>query len=187
MSRHDHMLGRRDILRIGGFGVATATVISACGAETGEVGRVGSVSTTVPLPDVSVTNATLLRTASSLEHSIVNVYSQVIGNSDLLDPSLDEVLQRFLDDHTAHAQLFEKLTTDGGGTAWTCSNPKIDDVIIKPVLDRIIKGVCNGAAPGSARDDLPHILNFPRSRGDGGATPNRSSCCTPTIAASQRA
>ncbi len=163
MSRHDYMIGRRDVLRVGGLGVATAAVLSACGAETGEVGRVGSVSTTVPLPDVSVTNVTLLRTASSLEHSIVNVYSQVIGNSDLLDPSMDDMFQRFLDDHTAHAALFEQLTTDGGGTAWTCGNPKIDDVVIQPVLDRIIKGVpatSVAAAIPPSDDPRRDILNF---------------------------
>jgi Ferritin-like domain len=157
------LFGRRDILRIGGFGVATAAVISACGDERGEVGRVGAVPTTATLPEVAVSNVTLLRTASSLEHSVINVYSQVIGNSDLLDPALDDVAKRYLDDHTGHAELFEKLTTDGGGTAWTCGNPKIDDVIIQPVLDRIIKGVpataVSAAIPPS---DDPHrdILNF---------------------------
>ncbi len=163
MSRHDYMFGRRDILRIGGFGVATAAVITACGAETGEVGRVGSVSTTVPLPDVSVTNVTLLRTASSMEHSIINVYSQVIGNSDLLDPSHDDLFQRFLDDHTAHAALFEGLTTDAGGTAWTCGNPKFDDVVVQPVLDRIIKGVPATAVAAEippSDDPKRDILNF---------------------------
>ena len=81
------LFGRRDILRIGGFTVATAAVISACGEHVrGQIGRVGAVATTSTLPDPVVTNVTLLRTASSLEHSVINVYSQVIGNSDLLDP-----------------------------------------------------------------------------------------------------
>ena len=163
MSRHDYMFGRRDMLRIGGFGVATAAVISACGAETGEVGRVGSVSTTIPLPDVAVSNITLLRTASSYEHSIISVYSQVIGNSDLLDPSHDDLFQRYLDDHTAHAALFESLTTDAGGTAWTCGNPKFDDVVVQPVLDRIIKGVPATAVAAQippSDDPRRDILNF---------------------------
>jgi Ferritin-like domain len=163
VSRHDYMLGRRDILRIGGFGAATAVVITSCGAETGEVGRVGSVSTTVPLPDAAVTNTTLLRTSSSLEHSIINVYSQVIGNSDLLDPTFDDTAKRFMEDHAAHAVMFEKLTTEAGGTAWTCGNPKIDDVTIQPVLDRIIKGTpATAVAPEIPPSDDPRrdILNF---------------------------
>ena len=135
------LFGRRDILRIGGFGVATAAVISACGEhERGEVGRVGAVPTTVKLPDAIVTNVALLRTASSLEHSVINVYSQVVDNADLLDPELNDVVKRFIEDHQGHAAIFEKLTADAGGTPWTCGNPKIDDVIINPVLTRITQG-----------------------------------------------
>jgi hypothetical protein len=157
------MFGRRDVLRIGGFGVATAAVITACGAETGQLGRVGSVSTTVPLPDAAVSNVTLLRTASSIEHSIINVYSQVIGNSDLLDPSHDDLFQRYLDDHSAHAELFEGLTIVAGGTQWTCGNPKFDDVVVQPVLNRIIKGVPATAVAAEippSDDPLRDILNF---------------------------
>ena len=170
MSRHDYMIGRRDVLRVGGLGVATAAVLSACGAETGEVGRVGSVSTTVPLPDAVVTNVTLLRTASSMEHSVINVYSQVVGNSDLLDPTHDATFQRFIDDHAAAAEAFEQATSDAGGTPWTCGNPKFDDVVVQPVLDRIIKGVpATSVAPAIPAERRPaprHPQLRPRARGD---------------------
>jgi hypothetical protein len=158
------LFGRRDMLRIGGFTVATAAVITACGEhERGEIGRVGAVPTTVKLPDAVVTNVALLRTASSLEHSVVNVYSQVIDNSDLIDPKLLDLAKRFMDDHVGHAKLFEKLTTDAGGTAWSCGNPKIDDAIINPILLRITKGA--EATPTSKAidpSDDPHrdVLNF---------------------------
>jgi len=135
------LFGRRDIFRIGGFTVAAAAVISACGEhERGQIGRVGEVPTTVPLPDINVNNNTLLRTASSLEHSIISVYSQVVGNSDLLDPKYDDLIKRYMDDHQAHAALFEDLTTKAGGTAWSCSNPKLDDTVINPVMKRITEG-----------------------------------------------
>jgi hypothetical protein len=158
------LLGRRDIFRIGGFTVATAAVISACGEhERGQVGRVGNVPTTVPLPDVNVNNNTLLRTASSLEHSIISVYNQVVGNSELLDPKYNDLIKRYIDDHQEHAALFEGLTTTGGGTPWTCGNPKIDDTIINPVMQRITEG-----APATATvkaippsdDPRRDILNF---------------------------
>ena len=158
------LFGRRDILRVGGLSVATAAVISACGEHVrGELGRVGDVPTTVTLPTAVVTNVTLLRTASSLEHSVINVYSQVIGNSDLLDPKLDDIAKRFMDDHAGHAAFFEQLTTDAGGTAWTCGNPKIDDTIINPIIKRITKGA--DATPTSkavdpSDDPRRDILNF---------------------------
>ena len=158
------LFGRRDMLRIGGFSVATAAVISACGEHVrGQIGRVGAVPTTVKLPDAVVTNITLLRTASSLEHSAINVYSQVIGNTNLIDPKLQDVAKRFMDDHVGHAKLFEKLTTEAGGTPWTCGNPKIDDVIINPIITRIIKGA--EATPTSkaiepSDDPRRDVLNF---------------------------
>src|SRR3954449_5345680 len=158
------LFGRRDIFRIGGFTVAAAAVISACGEhDRGQIGRVGEVPTTVPLPDVNVNNNTLLRTASSVEHSIISVYSQVVGNSDLLDPKYNDLVKRYMDDHQAHAELFEGLTTKAGGTAWTCTNPKIDDTIINPVMTRITKGA---PATQSVKEVPPSddprrdILNF---------------------------
>jgi Ferritin-like domain len=158
------LFGRRDLLRIGGFTVATAAVISACGEHVrGEVGRVGNVPTTVKLPDAVVTNVALLRTASSLEHSAINVYSQVIGNSDLLDPKLDDVAKRFMEDHQGHAALFEQLTTAAGGTPWTCGNPKIDDAVINPILNRITTGAeATAAAAAIEPSDDPRrdVLNF---------------------------
>ncbi|MDP9463962.1 MAG: ferritin-like domain-containing protein [Actinomycetota bacterium] len=162
--RRRALFGRRDVLRIGGVTVATAAVISACGEHVrGEVGRVGAVPTTVKLPDAIVTNIALLRTASSLEHSVISVYDQVIGNSDLLDPKLDDVAKRFMEDHVGHAALFETLTTEAGGTPWTCGNPKFDDVIIKPILTRIVTGVeATTTATAVAPSDDPHrdVLNF---------------------------
>jgi Ferritin-like domain len=173
VSRHDNLhdnphsgvsFGRRDMLRIGSFAVATTAVISACGEhERGEIGRVGAVPTTLKLPDAKVTNVALLRTASSLEHSIVNVYSQIIGKSDLLDPKYDEMAKRFMDDHVDHAATFETLTTDAGGTAWTCGNPKFDDVTVNPVLTRITKGAeATALASAIEPSDDPRrdVLNF---------------------------
>ena len=164
------LLGRRDVLRIGGFTVATAAVISACGEHArGEVGRVGAVPSTVKLPDAIVDNAVLLRTASSMEHSTIDVYDQIIGNSDLLDPKYNDVAKRFRDDHLAHAELLEKLTTGAGGTPWACSNPKFDDVVVIPVMTRITVGAAGdvdvGGDPSERRSAPrhPQLHSRPRS------------------------
>ncbi|HEY0518009.1 MAG TPA: ferritin-like domain-containing protein, partial [Ilumatobacteraceae bacterium] len=158
------VMSRRGVLRIGGLSVGAAALAAACGEHArGEIGRVGAVPTTVKLPDAIVTNVTLLRTASSLEYSIINVYSQIVGKSDLLDPKYDEMIQRFMDDHTAQAKALEQLTTAAGGTAWTCSNPKIDDLIINPVITRVTKGTAataNAAAIKSSDDPRRDMLNF---------------------------
>lgn len=170
MSHHDtsndapRSASRRDVLRIGGLSVATAAVISACVEHVrGEVGRVGAVPTTAKLPDAIVTNVTLLRTASSLEHSIVNVYDQIIGKSNLLDPKHNDMFTRFRDDHVSDAKVFEDLTTAAGGTAWTCGNPKLDDVIMNPVLNRVTKATpATTISKAIQPSDNPHrdMLNF---------------------------
>jgi hypothetical protein len=163
VSRHAKF-GRRDVLRLGGFSLATAAVVSACGEhERGQVGRVGTAGTTTSLPTAVVTNDTLLRTASSIEHSVIAVYEQVIGDSELLDAKYDEMAKRLRDDHVAAAEALETLTTSVGGEAWICANPKFDDVIVTPVLDRITKG-SEATATASAVEpsDDPHrdILHF---------------------------
>ncbi|MGZ4680364.1 MAG: hypothetical protein ACXVIH_10155, partial [Ilumatobacteraceae bacterium] len=170
MSRHDtshddaRLASRRDVLRIGGLSIATAAVISACGEHVrGEVGRVGAVPTTAKLPDAVVTNVTLLRTASSLEHSIISVYDQIIGKSNLLDPKYNDMIKRFREDHVADAKTFEDLTTAAGGTAWSCANPKFNDVIINPVMTRVTKGVeatSTSKAVVASDDPRRDMLNF---------------------------
>jgi hypothetical protein len=121
------------------------------------------VPTTAKLPDAIVTNVTLLRTASSLEHSIVNVYDQIIGKSNLLDPKYNDMFTRFRDDHVSDAKVFEGLTTAAGGTAWTCGNAKLDDVIMNPVLNRITKATpATTISKAIQPSDNPHrdMLNF---------------------------
>ncbi|MFM2072170.1 MAG: hypothetical protein RLZZ623_2433 [Actinomycetota bacterium] len=168
-STHDALLadliGRRRFLQIGSFTVATAAVLAACGndASSGSgVGRVGIAPTTTKLPDPVVNDVVLLRTAASLEYSAVAMYNAVIGKPDLLDPSLDKTATRFRDDHAGFAALLDQLTTDAGGKAWGCTNPRVDNVLVAPVL-RAIQG-------GAATDTLPEqppsddakrdVLNF---------------------------
>jgi len=105
----------------------------------------------------------LLRTASSLEHSAINVYSLVIDEPDLLDPIYRDVALRFRADHEEHAALFEELTRDAGGQAWTCGNPRIDSALIQPVLDRITVGApatTTAAAIPPSDDPRRDVLNF---------------------------
>lgn len=157
------LVGRRRFLQIGGFGVATAAVLAACGDESGsEIGRVGNAPTTVPLPDPIINDAVLLRTASSLEYSAIAVYDLVIDNPDLLDPSLNDVAKRFRDDHAGHAALFEKLTTEVGGEPWTCSNPRIDNFVVAPAITLITGAPATEDTAGVEPTDDPRrdVLNF---------------------------
>lgn len=133
-------VGRRTFLRVGGIGVALAAVVAACdNPEQGELGRVGNVPPTTALPDAKVDDIVLLRTASSLEHSIVRAYNTMIGWG-VIDEPFTGFIQRFVADHEAHAKLFEQLTADAGGKPWTTSNPRIDSAVLDPILARIHDG-----------------------------------------------
>ncbi|MEK7422934.1 MAG: ferritin-like domain-containing protein [Actinomycetota bacterium] len=161
--RHHALVGRRRFLQLGGFSVATASVIAACGgAEAGGVARVGVAPTTTKLPDPIVNDVVLLRTAASLEYSAIAVYDTIIGNSELLDSALRDVAKRFRDDHAGHAALFDQLTIEAGGKAWGCSNPRIDDLLVAPVLRSIVGGAADGTSAEQAPSDDPKrdVLNF---------------------------
>lgn len=155
---------RREVLRLGGLGAATAAVVAACGEHArGQVGRVGTAATTTSLPEAVVTNVTLLRTASGIEHSIISVYDQIIGKTDLLDAKYGDMATQFRDHHTAAAKTIEDLTTGAGGEAWSCTNPKFDDVIVNPVMTRITKGAeatATSKAVEPSDDPRRDILNF---------------------------
>jgi Ferritin-like domain len=158
-----NVLGRRGFLQIGGVSVAMAAVVAACGGnDGGGLARVGNAPTTTALPDPIINDVVLLRTASSLEHSMVGFFDLVIDDPKLLDPSHNDLVKRLRDDHTGHAALFEQLTSDAGGEPWACTNPRVDDFVIGPVLKAI-----NGAPKTEDTAEVPpsddakrDILNF---------------------------
>ena len=158
------LLGRRRFITIGGFSVATAALLAACAdSNSGGIARVGVAPTVTALPDAIVNDIVLLRTASSLEHSAIAVYDAVIGNEDLLDQkAYADVAKRFRDDHAGHAALFEKLTTEIGGEAWTCGNPRLDEVVIAPILRTIAGGKATETLAETPMSDDPKrdVLNF---------------------------
>lgn len=164
VQRQAAVLGRRDVFRIGGFSVAAAAVLAACGEySSGQIGRVGTAKEGEKLPEAVVNDVVLLRTASSLEHSALAVYAAVVDNRDLLDAAFVDVVKRFMADHEEHAALFEKLTKDAGGIPWTKGNPRLDEGIIAPIIQRITKGAdATPVAKAIGPSDNPKrdVLNF---------------------------
>jgi rubrerythrin len=156
-------VGRRRFFQIGGLSVATATLVAACGgAESNSGARVGVAPERTALPDAVVNDVVLLRTASSLERSAIAVYDAVIGNTDLLAAALQDAAKRFRDDHVAHAELFEQLTTDAGGEPWQCGNPRIDQLVVAPVFAAIQGAKASGTVAEVPASDDPQrdVLNF---------------------------
>jgi hypothetical protein len=134
-------IDRRMFLRLGGAGVALATILSACtignNTEAGKLGRVGLAPSTTKLPTAVMTDVALLRTCSSLQHSLIEVYTKMVDDPTLLDPANKPLITRLIADAQAAAKVFDGLTTGLGGQAWTCGNAKFDSVLINPSIQRI--------------------------------------------------
>jgi len=132
-------LGRRDALRIGGLGVSLAAIAAACGSDRGgdtAPGRVGYAPTPEPLPSLPVDDTVYLRTSSSVEATVVDVYNEMLEGGEL-SGDVATVVGELV---TRHEELIEQLATateEAGGTPWTCANPWMVERLIEPVMETI--------------------------------------------------
>ena len=143
--------GRRDALKIGGLTVSVAAIVAACGSgRTGDEspGRVGYAPPITDPPDYPIDNAVLLRTASSLELTLVDFYEAVL-DADALDAEQVIFVERLIVDHLGVAAEMGELTESVGGTAWECTNPWFMERLIDPLL----------AAIEGSDDPMRDILN----------------------------
>ena len=130
---------RRDLLRSGGLTLAFGALVAACGeGRVGgtEPGRVGQAPSVEPLADVEVDDIVLLRTAQSLEHALLDTYAAA-RELDVLSPSHDAIVRRFVDDHSGHSVALGGFITEAGGEEYACANPWVSRRLIRPVLDAI--------------------------------------------------
>ena len=126
-------LARRRFLTIGGFSVAAAALLAACGAEdsVGGVPKEGEAPSTTALAARAYTDAILLRTAASLERSAMAAYDAALGV--LTGPARD-VAAQFKVHHQAHAAAMDDQVRKLGGQPYTTSNPAFDEKVLNPAL-----------------------------------------------------
>lgn len=126
-------LARRRFLTLGGFSVATAAVLAACGTSTTPtaVPQEGEAPPTSGLAARPYNDIVLLRTASSLEHNAIAAYEAAAG---VLEGDALNVARLFQAHHTAHAQSLEQQTIKLGGEAYTKANPVVDEKVLQPSL-----------------------------------------------------
>ncbi len=135
-------LSRRGMLRIGGFGVAAAAVLAACGESAKPAPGVpvaGEAPSTTGLPERKVDDAVLLRTASSLEYVAVEAYEAAIKLGVLTGAAADAA-KLFQQQHREHAIAVETATRGVGGTPYTTANPIVMANIVAPALKLIAEG-----------------------------------------------
>lgn len=131
---------RRDALKIGGLAVTLGALVAACGEDRGgseDAGRVGSAPVPTALPEYSVDDAVLLRTASSLEQTGVTIYETLLGMEGVLPPEVVPIAEQLVVNHQMVADQMDELTTQAGGEVWTCPNPWLMERLVTPTFELI--------------------------------------------------
>ncbi len=128
-------LGRRDALRLGGIGVSLAALVAACGDDRGgndAPGRVGYAPPGTEPPAYPVDDAVLLRTAVSVEYTVIDVYRQIL-DMDTLSGEEAAFVDTLIGRHEAVIEELDALTEAAGGTPRPCSNSWMDERLIAPI------------------------------------------------------
>ena len=154
---NDHAFNRRKFLQSGGLALASAAILAACGKNdkvATAYPRIGESPTTTGLPAGHVTDAVLLRTASSLEWCAIDAYTAVAALG-LLPSAATSVVKRFQADHKAHAATLTPLIKKAGGEPFECANERINELYIGPAVELIAGNEAKGIpASDTPVDDL---------------------------------
>jgi rubrerythrin len=142
---------RRRFLQTGGFAIATATLLAACGTDSpsgGGIPRIGNIPPTTALPEGIVSDEVLLRTATSLEFNAIETYDKVLelGLFTGETAALASVVKRFRADHQAHAKALSEVITSMKGEPFECANEQITKLYINPALTLILGDEATGVA-----------------------------------------
>ena len=88
------------------------------------------------LPNETVDDAVLLRTAQSIEKTIVDVYGTITDSGALTGASAD-LLARLVDAHTEAADQVGELVIQAGGEPYDCVNGWYMERIIPQIFENI--------------------------------------------------
>ena len=138
-----HLTGdRRQFLVLGAATIAGAAALAACSSApvVNSTGTIASTLTppTAPIPTVSkedrAADVVFLRTASSLEASLIAFYDKMLASPLVTTPAVRTWAQLFQSHHTAHLSTLGTLTTDQGGKAYTEPNASTDSSLVTSQL-----------------------------------------------------
>lgn len=143
-------LTRRNLLRVGGFGIAGAAVLAACGSDSNDskstTASTGAPATTIKTDTTMMTDTTVmsdgatdvvfLRTASSIEHLAVAAYQIAIDSGLVTTAAVGDAAKLFQSHHVEHAAFFESATKAAGGEAFTEANAAIL-AQLQPTIDAL--------------------------------------------------
>jgi hypothetical protein len=137
MTQHlNPSLDRRSLLRNSGVALSLGAILAACGENRSggtDPGRLGVAEPPPTLPTVELDDGVLLRTAQSLEHTVIAVYEATAG-LDALSADEMALFERFVADHQRHAADIGALVVSAGADEFTCPNPFLMDRAVTPVM-----------------------------------------------------
>jgi hypothetical protein len=139
---------RRRVLQVGGLAVSFGAVLAACGNddETANApGRVGYAPPATPLPQVEENDVVYLRTATSMEYTLLDVYAAITESGEL-DAEAQALIDRFVENHTEDAAITARLTRDAGGEPYECANTWYVERVLALVIPNI---------EGDPSEDIP--------------------------------
>jgi hypothetical protein len=152
---------RRGLLA-GGLTVSAAAVLAACKKKPEpEPGRVGFAPTTTDLPQVVVDDGVRLRTTTSIEYMIIDVYG-TITKSGALNATDQQLVDRLVADHHAAADRTVELTKSVGAEPFECANPWYMDRVVPPIFQHINGDKSQDIPPSDnpARDMMATVNAF---------------------------
>jgi Ferritin-like domain len=149
-------LSRRRVLAAGGAGVAgvaLAGVLAACGDDGAEdaIPQTGEPTPVQTIPESAVSDAVLLRTASSLVHSLIDAYDRVLATG-VLDGAERGVVDEFRQVQDVHVEALAEATEQAGGEPYDEPNVNFTTYVIEPGFELIDAG-------GSDPQDLIRFLH----------------------------
>jgi hypothetical protein len=149
-------VGRRQLLITGGATLSLGAARAAGGQQGAEEpGRVGYAPVPTALPTETIDDAVYLRTAQSIEMTILDVYA-TLTDSGAVTGAAATLLARLVDDHTATADEVGKLVTQAGGEPYSCVNGWYMERVIPQIFRNIDGDEAAGIEPSDdpARDAL---------------------------------
>ena len=151
-------LNRRQLLVAGGTTVSLGAVLAACGGSSsaeGEPGRVGYAPVPTALPIEVIDDSVYLRTAQSIEYTILDVYGTITDSGELTGTAAD-LLARLIEEHEAEAAVVGDLVTEAGGEPYECTNSWYMERVVPQIWQHIDGDEDAGIPPSDdpARDML---------------------------------
>src|SRR5215203_6936411 len=144
-------LSRRRFFELAGL-TSLGGVLVACGAQSSgdEPGRVGYAPPIEQLPRVTIDDAVLLRTMTSMEYLMLDLYQWIKDQGAVAEQST-ALIDRFVEDHQAAADELARQTTDVGGEPYECAN----DWYTQRILPGIEAAVTGDEATGTPPTEDP--------------------------------